>query len=398
LHDDGDLIPVRIAVLNDIAAQHGGGTTVAEACVTALADRGHDVIYVTGEAGPRALPVPHIDLGLVDIRQRRDVGRIAAAVWNPAAAAGVERALAAFDPADSVILLHQWTRIFSPSVFSVLRRFRTLVWAHNYFLGCPNGAYYHFGKRQPCQLQPLSLACTGSGCDAEGAAQHLLRDVRTRIQGRQLDRMKWLEIVCVSDGQLQRYGNLFPAGARRHVLDNPATITHVPTVARRGLLYVGRLTVEKGVIELAAAAAGAGLALHVVGDGPAAAAMRTAHPAATFEAWAPPEIVRQRMAAATALVMPSLWPETSGLVAFEALGQGTPVLVSNRACIADWLVNAELGLACDPGDPIALRAMLGAVGRHPRWRAIEIAATRFAADSDMRSQAFGNDLERIVLG
>lgn len=389
---------MRIAVLNDIAAQPGGGTVVAEACVTALADRGHDVTYVTGEASLRPLPVPHINLGLVDIRQRHDMGRIAAAVWNAHAAAGVERALAGFDPADSIILLHQWTRIFSPSVFTVLRPFRTLVWAHNYFLSCPNGAYYHFGNRQPCRLQPLSLACARSGCDAEGAAQHLLRDVRTRIQGRQLDKMKRLEIVCVSDGQMQRYGDLFSAGARRHVLDNPATIVRVPSRARQGLLYVGRLTVEKGVIELAAAAASAGLALHVVGDGPAASAMRTAHPAATFEAWAPPEIVRHRMAAATALVMPSLWPETSGLVAIEALGQGTPVLVSNRACIADWLVNADLGLACDPGDPVLLQAMLQAVGRHPRWRAIEAAANRFAAACDLRAQAFGNDLERIVLG
>jgi glycosyltransferase involved in cell wall biosynthesis len=389
---------VRIAVLNDIAAQPGGGTVVAEACVTALADRGYDVTYVTGEASLRPLPAPHINLGLVDIRQRRDIGRIAAAVWNPAAAAGVECALAAFDPADSIILLHQWTRIFSPSVFAVLRPFRTLVWAHNYFLGCPNGAYYHFGKRQPCRLQPLSLACTSSGCDAEGAAQHLLRDIRTRVQGRQLDQINRLEIVCVSDGQAQRYGNLLSAGARRHVLDNPATIVRVPSVVRRGLLYVGRLTFEKGVIELATAAAAAGLALHVVGDGPAAAAMRTAHPTATFEAWTSPEIVRQRMAAAAALVMPSLWPETSGLVAFESLGQGTPVLVSDRACIADWLVTAGLGLACDPGDPIALREMLKAVGRDPRWRAIEAAADRFAHNSNLRLQAFGDDLERIILG
>ena len=360
---------MRVLILNDIAGQAGGGTSVAESCVRALAAQQLDVCYVTAEPPRSPLPVPVHCLDIADIRSRSGIARAADGIYNRVTAKKMNCLLAGFDPSHSIILLHQWTRCFSPSVFAALRRYRTLVWAHNYFISCPNGAYYHFPARRPCQLQPMGAACLASNCDPESFIRKQLRSARTLMQNRLVARMRQFEIVCVSDGQRQRLGSIFPPAAATHVLDNPVPhLSVTPPPERTGLLFVGRLTPEKGVEELARAAARTKSPLHVVGDGPSLAVMKQHYPALTHEAWLDPASVRQRMASARAVVLPSLWPETFGLVAVEALHAGTPVLMSSRGCLADWIGKESYGLVFDPADDAGFDAALRRVADLQHWQ------------------------------
>lgn len=57
---------------------------------------------------------------------------------------------------------------------------------------------------------------------------------------------------------------------------------------------------------------------------------------------------------ARALVFPSTWYETGGLVVLEALAQGIPVIASRITAPADFIADGVNGYVIDPGNRAAL--------------------------------------------
>ena len=95
------------------------------------------------------------------------------------------------------------------------------------------------------------------------------------------------------------------------------------------LIFVGRLSPEKGAALFAEAANRAGLSPTFIGDGPIADELKARYPKARFLGWLPPDEVRRHMRAARALIFPSLWYEGQPLTVLEAKAMGTPVVVSD---------------------------------------------------------------------
>jgi starch synthase len=114
-------------------------------------------------------------------------------------------------------------------------------------------------------------------------------------------------------------------------------------------LYAGRLSREKGVLELVEAARG--LNLVVVGDGP----LRDRVPGARgFVAHDELERLYER---AAVVVCPS-HREGFGVVAAEAMAHGRPVVASAVGGLLDLVVDGETGILVPPGDVDALREAL----------------------------------------
>jgi glycosyltransferase involved in cell wall biosynthesis len=138
------------------------------------------------------------------------------------------------------------------------------------------------------------------------------------------------------------------------------------------VLYVGRLSEEKGVLELVAAALG--LPLVVVGDGP----LRDRVPAAI--GFVPPSQVGGYLERAAVVACPSR-REGYGVVARQAMAYGRPVVATPAGGLADAVVDGETGLVVPIGDVAALRDALerlladrelaGALGTAGRERARE---------------------------
>jgi glycosyltransferase involved in cell wall biosynthesis len=115
------------------------------------------------------------------------------------------------------------------------------------------------------------------------------------------------------------------------------------------VLYVGRLSPEKGVEELVAATRG--LNLVVCGDGP----LRDLVPDALgFVSSAERDAYYRR---AAVVVCPSR-REGFGLACAEAMAHGRPVVASAVGGLLDLVDNGETGLLVPPGDPAALRAAI----------------------------------------
>jgi glycosyltransferase involved in cell wall biosynthesis len=125
------------------------------------------------------------------------------------------------------------------------------------------------------------------------------------------------------------------------------------------VLYAGRLSEEKGVLELVEAAAG--LPLVVAGDGP----LRDRVPAAL--GFVPHDELLRLYERAAVVVCPSR-REGFGVVCAEAMAHGRPVVATAVGGLLDLVVDGETGLLVPPGDPAALRAAL----------------ERVLADSDLR--------------
>jgi glycosyltransferase involved in cell wall biosynthesis len=115
------------------------------------------------------------------------------------------------------------------------------------------------------------------------------------------------------------------------------------------VLFVGRLSAEKGVPELLAATEG--LPRVIVGDGP----LRDRVPDAV--GFVPPRELGAYYARAAVVACPSR-REGYGVVAREAMAYGRPVVASSVGGLRDAVEDGVTGLLIPPGDAAALRAAL----------------------------------------
>jgi glycosyltransferase involved in cell wall biosynthesis len=116
------------------------------------------------------------------------------------------------------------------------------------------------------------------------------------------------------------------------------------------VLYVGRLSPEKGVLELVEAC-GDDLPLVVAGDGPLRARVPQAR------GFVPPDELGPWYERAAVVAAPS-HREGYGVAAREAMAWGRPVVASAVGGLTDAVVDGVTGLLVPPGDAAALRAAL----------------------------------------
>jgi glycosyltransferase involved in cell wall biosynthesis len=147
------------------------------------------------------------------------------------------------------------------------------------------------------------------------------------------------------------------------------------------VLYVGRLSAEKGVLELVEACEG--LPLVVVGDGP----LRDHVPGALGFV-APGELGRWYERAAVVAV-PSR-REGYGVVARQAMAWGRPVVASAVGGLTDAVEDGVTGLLVPPGDVAALRAAIERLLGDPALRA------RLGAAGRERAPRFGAATAALV--
>jgi glycosyltransferase involved in cell wall biosynthesis len=119
-----------------------------------------------------------------------------------------------------------------------------------------------------------------------------------------------------------------------------------PITPARGktFLFVGRLVPEKGGHIFAEAARRAKVPALFIGDGEERSALERTSPEAEFAGWLDQATVTERLRHCRALVFPSLWYETLGLVVVEAMAQGVPVIVSDATAAAGLIKDEDTGL------------------------------------------------------
>jgi glycosyltransferase involved in cell wall biosynthesis len=143
------------------------------------------------------------------------------------------------------------------------------------------------------------------------------------------------------------------------------------------VLFVGRLSEEKGVLEFIEATEG--IPRVVVGDGP----LRDRVPDAV--GFVSPRELGAYYARAAVVVCPSR-REGYGVVAREAMAYGRPVVATSVGGLADAVEDGVTGVLVPPRDPQALRAAIERLLRDP-----ELRRSRGQAGRDMARHEFSWD-------
>jgi glycosyltransferase involved in cell wall biosynthesis len=143
--------------------------------------------------------------------------------------------------------------------------------------------------------------------------------------------------------------------------------------SRPRFVFLGKLQAAKGIALLLRAWQLLDLdaELVIAGDGPERPAVESAAAdgVITYAGWVDGEAKSTLIASATALVFPSLWPETFGLVIAESLLLGRPVVATPQAA-GSFIRDGENGL----------------VTRDAGAEALADALRRVAADADLRAR------------
>jgi glycosyltransferase involved in cell wall biosynthesis len=372
-----------IVILNDTLTARGGASGLALEAARGLRERGRSVAFVVGDGTSdedlvrRGIEITQIKSGR--LTAGAGTGALLHAAYNRRTCQVLANVVERYDAPDTIYYVHSWTKSLSASLFEALAGSRgvVVVHAHDFFLACPNGAFFDYQHRVVCERKALSLACIGTQCDKRGAIHKTYRLARHAILRFALDRSRRPWLIAIHKAMVPFFlRDGFSADAIRSI-NNPSDALCEPVEAERGrgFLFIGRLEKEKGPDLLCAAARRAGVALTLVGQGSMSEALKAAYPEFEFPGWQDKTALVVHARGARALVMPSRYPEPFGLVATEALGAGLPVIASRDAFLADDLARMGCGVSVNPFDEAAFSDLLSELDRDDsRIRAMSRAA------------------------
>jgi glycosyltransferase involved in cell wall biosynthesis len=347
---------VNVVIVNDAACIRGGADRVALESARALAAAGHKVTLFSafGPVEPALQNSPGIAVRCVGtpwLRNRQNSPWAAVrGLWNARASHQLRELLRTFDPNSTIVHVHLYSSALSASVLNAATGagFCTVLTLHDYFITCPNGAYFVFPKAQICERRALSRSCLACNCDSRKSIHKIWRVARTYLQNRVAKiPQRMAAYVAVSNACATLARRDLPRNARIEVIYNLVSVTQRPPVdvsRNESLVFLGRLESYKGPHLLAQAAVQLGRPVIFCGTGPMEAELRRLCPQAAFTGWLRPEQAMEVMEKARALVFPSVYRETFGLSAAEALARGIPVVVSKGTAAEEFVSHGENGL------------------------------------------------------
>ncbi|MBM4118171.1 glycosyltransferase [bacterium] len=382
---------MHVLQVNKFLYPKGGAELVCLGLAEALREAGHRVSFF-GMADARNAPEPDADLyaPALDHHARRSLaqrGREAlATIYNRRA----QRAFAALleRRRPELIHAHNIYHQLTPAILAPARArgIPVLLTLHDYKLFCPIYTCLRGGR--PCEdclgRWPLPLlrhrckdgALADSAVLFAEAVLHRLLDSYGRGVALFSAPSRFLRDKLIAAGLAPERIRLLPNALPLDAATLAAPWTPPPAGPRPVLLWVGRLSAEKGLATLlrALAACPAPLELQLVGDGPAEAALRALAGELQLGErvrWLgrrPRTEIPALIRAADGCVLPSEWYENAPLSVLEALALGRPLIASDLGGTPELLRDGETAWLFPGGDAAALTARLAEWAGAPEER------------------------------
>ncbi len=344
-----------VIIASDTAELNGGIGKVVVTSAIALVALGVEVVIFCPLAGVEpalekaGVTVVNLE-GQAPSEDRNRLRGMARGIWNGRAAQALRALCSKYDPATTVLHCHGFSKGLSPAIGPILADgpLRHLYTMHEYFLACPNGAFFDFPRAEICTRTPMGLSCLTTQCDSRHVVHKMWRVARqAALRGPGKMPRGLRNVAYISDMQRVIMAPHLPDGTRLHHVANPVDIGEGPRVAAEEndlFVFVGRLEPDKGALDFAKAAKEAGVRAAFVGSGSQDEDIRALLPDAVITGWVGPNDVAMWLGRARALVFPSLWQETFGLVAYEALGRGVPVITGAWNAASEAITHGENGI------------------------------------------------------
>jgi glycosyltransferase involved in cell wall biosynthesis len=276
-----------------------------------------------------------------------------------------------------VVHVHNTFPLLSAAVLYACRDARVPVVAtiHNYKLACANGSFFRDGAVCHDCAQGLPFRAVLHGCYRESHAATAPVALAMGVH-----RQAWRSLVSAyifvsaSQRDLLRGSGLAPD--RVFVKHNLIPYRSRPQTARTPtVVYAGRLDEAKGVPLLMTGwdcylgkSGEPGLNLVIAGGGPLedeVAAWASARPSVEMTGMVSGDRCAELMSGARAVLLPSAWEETFGLVAVEAMAAGVPPIAAGHGSFTELITPGVDGVLFSPGDPVALGLAIADVEKNP---------------------------------
>ena len=327
-------------------------------------------------------------------------------LWSSSAARGIATVVDQFRP--DVVHCHNIYHQLSPSILHPLgeRKLRVVMTLHDYKLACPTYQMLDHGK--PCDAcfgghfhQAVLRRCKDDSLLASAAVAmeswaHTTFDAYDPVA----------TFICPSRFMLEsmKRARVFPERLRHvpHFVDVPDEF--VPSTDST-VVFVGRLSAEKGVDTLitAVGALGGAARLEIAGTGPAHGdledlADRVAKGRVKFHGRLDRSSVEALMRRSACVVVPSRWYENQPMTVLEAMAAGRPVIATGLGGLPELIDDGVDGRIVPPDDPKALAEVLGQVVADPETAERMGRAAREKAISQFSAERHFGQLSRIYAG
>lgn len=361
---------VNILIINDTAHVNGGAAKLAISEAIGLADRGHSIFFLAAvdPVAPELASHPNIKVYCTkQFDLLADPNRLRAFLqgwWNQKAFQAASGLVRSLDASDTLVHLHIWSRALSSSVArAVLDAGLPVVCTlHDFLLACPTGTFFLHRDEKICELTPMSAACISTNCDTRSYSQKLWRVGRQVVQqrfGHIPSRMT--DYIVHSKLAFDVMRPYLPVDAAVHEVNAYIeAVKSEPALPAQNtdFVYLGRLVREKGVMMLARSAAAEKIPLTFIGSGALEREIRETYPEAVITGWVDHAGSVSYLRKARALVFPSLWYETLGLVVLEAAAHGIPCIVPDTSAAREMIEDEVTGLLFKGGNEFDLRAKM----------------------------------------
>jgi glycosyltransferase involved in cell wall biosynthesis len=340
---------LKILIICDRAYIYGGSEVIILNEKKGLIRRGHEVKILSSD-------LPNDKISFADYTFKGFSENTAIkwlnCIFNFNSYIKLKQVLREYKP--DIIHLHNIFNQVSPSVLFAVGNIPTVLTLHSYELICPMGGLIKPDGSRCISPGKHDLRCTGS-------IKGYLYEVIKQFIHKYL--LKKISVYIAPSGSIKRdFSN-------QRIISSPIIVIHngiqllkfSPIINNKSLLYVGRLSKEKGVDVLLRAIKIIKESVHdivvdIVGDGPEKNMLINLsddlylNDNVRFIGSIPHNKIGDFYKQCTALIVPSVWGEPFGLVGIEAISIGRPVIASNVGGISEWLDDEKTGYLVEPGN------------------------------------------------
>jgi glycosyltransferase involved in cell wall biosynthesis len=332
---------MRILLCHNRYQQEGGEDAAVAAELSLLQEHGHEVKFHEVDNDAITGVVAKLRVGIT-------------AAYSRTAREEMAVQLKAFRP--DIVHVHNFFPLLTPSIYDACIEARVPVvqTLHNYRILCPGALLMRrwCDLREVCNrfalpggvaplLPQLDAAIPRCGADGRfpSPADSWNRKVTRFIALTEFARQKFIE------------GGILP----EKMVVKPNSLAHLPPVGEmppRGdfALFIGRISVEKGVETLVDAFCQTGLPLKIAGSGPLESRLKQrSTPNIQWLGRIPPQEVMAQARQARYLVLPSLCYEGFPMAIPEAFANHLPVLASRIGSLAGIVTDGATGHHFTPG-------------------------------------------------
>jgi glycosyltransferase involved in cell wall biosynthesis len=362
---------MKVLLINKFLYPKGGDAIATLATGDILSRHGHEVFY-WGMAHPDNPPYPFQDDFAHNIdynqstglsRQLRDACTV---LYSFEARKKLGRFLSRVRP--DIVHVHNFAHQLSPSILDAAEEHSipVVMTMHDYKLVCP--VYTLLSGDKICERcsQGRWYNCLLRKCTKGSRSKSLINTLEMYLHHDLLKIYRKIRLfIAPSRFMLAKVAEMGFPGEVVHVPNAISTDEYQPTVADKdgAVLYIGRLSHEKGLQTLLDAVARTQIRLKIIGDGPQRDILirktrKDRISNVEFMGYQQRDVLKEELKHALCVVQPSEWYENNPLSVLEAFASGKPVVGARIGGIPELIKDGVTGFTFTSGNAHDLRDKL----------------------------------------